>query len=164
MQKMKHPHRLLLLSLLPVLFGCSGPPKPDGLPDRTPFVIIVTQEGEPLVEAMVQLVSPDVRWSITGNTDTKGTAKMVTHGRFEGVPPGFYKVVVTKTETEETLSTDSKKKTLKVFSLVDPRLGHHSTSLLEVEVAKTVRSTTLDVGRSVRELIDTAILPVSDDP
>ena len=142
--------------------GCSGPSKPDGLPDRVPLEITLTQDGKPLQEATVQLVSPDVPWSITGNTDAHGTAKMVTHGQFAGVPPGPYKVVVIKRDVESTPTGDRKTQTLKIYSLVDPKLSDRQTTTLELMVEKGKKTTTLELGASDRVLLDTEIVPMSE--
>ena len=146
---------LACLSLFLLVCGCFGPLKPDGLPDRVPFEITLTQDGKPLAEASVQLVSPDVPWAITGNTDATGKTKVVTHGQFGGVPPGSYKVVVLKQEMETTLSNDKKTQTMKIYSLVDPKWSDRKTTTLELTVERGKNSVALDVGSPVRVLVST---------
>jgi len=142
--------------------GCSGPSQPDGLPNRVPLEITLTQDGKPLQEATVQLVSPDVPWAVTGNTDAHGTAKMVTHGQFAGVPPGPYKVVVIKRDVESTPADDRKTQTLKIYSLVDPKLSDRQTTPLELTVEKGKKTATLELGATGRTLLDTEIVPMSE--
>ena len=153
---------LLKLSLLVVVCGCFGPPKPDGLPDRIPFEITLAQDGNPLQEAAIQLASPDVPWAITGNTDSRGKAKMVTHGQFSGVPPGVYKVIVRKQETESTLSENKKMQTLKFYSLVDPKYNDRKTTTLELTIEKGQKSATLETGSPVRVFLYSETVPVSE--
>jgi hypothetical protein len=153
---------LAYFALFLLVCGCSGPSKPDGLPDRLPFEVTLTQDGKPLSEASVQLVSPDVPWAITGNTDATGKAKVVTHGQFGGVPPGLYKVIVAKHETETTLSDDKKMQTLKIYSLVDPQYIDRNTTTLELTVEKEKKSATLDVGSPIRVLINTETMPTPE--
>ncbi|MDR1268746.1 MAG: carboxypeptidase-like regulatory domain-containing protein [Planctomycetaceae bacterium] len=137
------------------LIGCQSEQRPDGLPDLVPFQLIVTQDNQPCIGAGVQLVSPEIPFPVTGQTDANGVARLVTYGRFSGVPQGTYKVVVIKTETEGETSGEKQTQPIFIYSLVDPSLTNRETTTLEITVEKSKKSATLDVGKSVRVLIDT---------
>lgn len=144
----------ILLGLFTV-FGCQPEQRPEGLPILVPFQLTLTQDSQPLVGANVQLVSEEIHFPVTGLTNANGVARLVTYGQFSGVPLGTYKVVVIKTETEGETSNETQTQPIFIYSLVDPALTNRATTTLEVLVEKGKKSTTLDVGKSVRVLIDT---------
>lgn len=144
--------------------GCFQNPKPEGLPDLVPFQLKIEQEGKPLQDASVQLVADECQWAVTGNTDTQGIAVIASHGQYLGAPQGKFKVVLRKSETDEKISPDRKTKTIKIYSLVEPRFSDPSTTSLEVTVDKKTTSVNLDAGKIVRELTDTVSVPYQDEP
>jgi hypothetical protein len=144
------------------VIGCSGEQRPDGLPKLYPCTITITQDGQPLAGATVILYDPAVtdRWTVSGLTNTSGTAVMRTHGQFPGVPEGRFKVVLSKTETEGKGwdDPDSPKRTwenIKVYSFVAKEYGKHETTPLEIVVDGKKRSESFDIGRAERILIET---------
>ncbi|MDR1958459.1 MAG: DUF4198 domain-containing protein [Planctomycetaceae bacterium] len=72
--------------LLPVLFcaGC-GEKTPEGMPALIKNAsVTVIQDGKPLADAKVVLVPTNgsSRWTVGGQTDASGIAKLVTHGQY----------------------------------------------------------------------------------
>jgi len=145
-------YRLLLLSLLvPVVCaGCfGGPGKPAGLPELHPLALNLTQDGQPLANAVVTLKPLDNAniWAVGGVSDAQGAVKVMTAGNFPGAPAGKYKVTVIKTETEVNgkIKTD--------YSVIDQKLTGPTTTTLEVDVTPGKNVATLDVGKAVRILV-----------
>ena len=161
---------LTALSLI-FLVGCSeSSPKPEGFPDTVSCVLTITQEGAPLADAMVSLVPADGAkdWLFSATTDASGNAKIFTYGRQEGAPKGKYKVVVTKTETDQSRFTppadendtaamdrymqSTANERLNYYTLVESVYTNAETTTLELEI--TGRTTqTFDVGKKVREVL-----------
>jgi len=71
---------------LVAVIGCSS---------NKPVKVLVTKDGTPVSGAMVVLTSSDNKSSANGETGADGVAA-VTPGPNKGVPPGTYKVTVTK--------------------------------------------------------------------
>ena len=91
--------RISFITLLAVCVfaGCGKVPRPEGFPDLFPCEITITQEGQPLDEAVVRLVPEgNFRWGITGKTNASGVAKIFTHAQYAGAPAGTFKVCVSK--------------------------------------------------------------------
>lgn len=146
--------------------GCGGKPKPDGMPELIPATIVVTQEGAPLADATVTLVSADgsCKWAVGGKTDAKGRAALNTHGDFSGAPEGNFKVGVSKVEIkvkegavdEEGNPLQPTPEQLKNPALLDARFVETTSvvpaeyenaqnSPLEVTISKSAKETTVDV-------------------
>lgn len=93
--------RILLSTLVVALIcvvGCKkGPEKPANLPDLTACELTFTVGGAPCDGALVMLVG-NGEWKPSGVTDKNGTVKLMTYGRYEGVPAGAYTVTIEKTE------------------------------------------------------------------
>jgi hypothetical protein len=147
--------QIIIVLLSCIFIGCQSEKQPQGLPDLVPFRLSLTQDGQPLSGASVQLFSPDISWSVTGNTDINGTASIVTHGKFWGAPQGKFKVIVIKNEIAGNLQEEKRTTPVLIYSLVDPVLRNPNTTTLEVTVEKGKKSAILDVGKPVRVLIDT---------
>jgi hypothetical protein len=93
---------LLTVALVLSVPGCGGKKLPPGMPDLYPATITITQENQPLGDAIVMLASADksVQWSAVARTNAQGVAILETGGQYKGVPAGTYKVTVTKQEIE----------------------------------------------------------------
>ena len=87
---------------LATAIGCQGKQKPDGMPELYKVKLIVTQDGAPLPDAALTLVSSDgsCNWAVGGKTDEKGVAELVTHGDYPGAPLGDFRVGVAKVSVE----------------------------------------------------------------
>jgi len=85
---------LLLGVLLVLVTGCTS---------RKPLAAVVTLDGKPVEGATVVLsrVGGGGGTPISGQTDASGTVLLDTAAK-DGVPPGDYKVVVTKTKALTT--------------------------------------------------------------
>lgn len=159
----------LFSALLAVSFftGC-GEKLPDGIPKLYPTWITVTQEGEPIGEALVQLIPEDdalMQWGPSGITDASGVAKMKTNAKYDGAPLGKYKVTVIKREREPHPNPELASfpngdpnyqkyvaiaRTLKHFDLVEPHFGSVAKSPLRLEVTAGQKDHTVDVGKKTR--------------
>jgi len=161
MKTIHHLSALFILTALLLPFTGCGEQYPDGMPPPVPCEIIVLQEGSPLGGAVVRLhPMDDNTWNAVGRTDTSGKAILYTDDRFRGTVPGKYKVIVSKTETEEpgqVLSSEEaqgRDTSLASFYLVEEQYGMASTTPLEIEVVRGTPTHTVDVGEAVRVKID----------
>jgi hypothetical protein len=140
-----------MLIFLTVFSGCNfGPAKPEGFPEQLyPCQLTILQSEVPLQEAAVQLI-PNIEtgkiWSIGGRTNENGIVAIHTHGKWNGTPPGSYKVVVFKKYREFVKNKDV------YYSLVDENFATSQTTPLELEI-KEVTSQTFDVGPAVKKKI-----------
>lgn len=140
------------------------------MPKLNPTTITVVQDGAPLADAMITLMSADgsSKWSSGGTTDASGVATMVTHGQYKGVPTGKYKVAVSKTVGEGTppppkpYDEESARvyqeyidsgATYTEFFVVDPQFRLVDTTPLELEVVDGKNDLKVDVGEAVHEEI-----------
>jgi hypothetical protein len=107
------------------------------------------QEDKPLHGAVVSLIPVDETqkgWSTGGSTDAEGVAEIYTYSKWKGVPPGRFKVVISK-EIEEIV----RKKEV-YFSLVDSQFTSAETTPFEIDIkGKTEQS--FDVGKEVKQII-----------
>lgn len=152
---------LLSIVVFAIPVGCNnGPARPDGLPPLQPCKFSVIQDGKPLAEAVVKLVSVDKssNWIISGRTDATGVAKMTTQMSFDGVPEGKYKVLVSKYVTEgapQTVpvnETDQPQETLSypTYSHIPGEFDSFDKTPFEITVSKGKNEETFDVGKAVR--------------
>jgi len=149
--------------------GCSsGRVPPAGFPRLYSCIIKITQEGEPLVDAMVKLhmQSDSIKWTVNGKTDETGTATIYTDGYFKGVPAGEYKVTVEKLETvipplPEVLPTNEEKlmqlhnqqeANTREYRLTDPIYCKVDSTPLLISVDKKKTEASFNVGKKYREL------------
>ncbi|MDO4587866.1 MAG: carboxypeptidase regulatory-like domain-containing protein [Planctomycetia bacterium] len=152
------------------LIGCSEK-KPEGMPKLQPVVLTVTQDGNPLPEAIVTLKPLDSsnKWSSGGTTDSNGKLVVVTHQKYKGAPLGKYKVSVSKIVGEGTPPppTPIDEKSAKVyqdyidsgatyeqFQVVEAQYRLVSTTPLEIEITDATQEITIEAGTAVREKID----------
>ena len=147
--------------------GCNpGQKLPEGMPPLTPCTLTITQDGKPLEGATISLFSIGGAQSFYpgGKTDANGKAEIFTNGKYQGVPDGKYKVVVSKRETEESkfgpaLTADdpgydewlakSSGENLSSYRLVEKQYTSAGTTTLEITVPGEIA--TLDVGKAIRE-------------
>ena len=157
------------LTAVILLSGCGGPPRPTDLPRLYPCTVTVTQDGKPLTEAIVRLVStdPSFKWTVFAQLDASGTGKVFTQGLYLGAPEGDYKVVISKEETvsepmgppvvrqgefgEETFTPTAQT----VFSLVEKDYADAATTPLSITIGKKGNDQKFDCGKPVRELLRT---------
>jgi len=144
-------------------YGCGGAERPSDLPPLCPTVVKLTQEGQPLADAMVSFHSADpaFKWSVAATTDASGTATLKTHSQFPGVPAGEYKVVVRKTETpdvaapvrdgEESGKNVPRVTSIVLYHLVDAKFAAPETTPISMTVKKGKNVQTFDVGKPVHE-------------
>ena len=153
----------VLTAVLLPLTGCGGTKLPPGMPPPVPCEVVVTQEGTPLEGAVVKLQPVDNSdWVAVGRTDESGKAVVYTMDQYKGAVAGKYRVIVSKTETEEAKTVLSAAEaeakghdtSLASFYLVDTKYGMASSTTLEIEVVKGTPSYTVDVGKAVRVKID----------
>lgn len=149
----------LTVMLIPILSGCSEEKRPEGFPKLYPLVIEILQEGAPLDQAGVDLISdnPEIaRWPSGGTTDINGQVRIYTYG-FPGAPEGKFRVTVSKTLTEgqtSSVADGSGKGSQKVFQLIDSVYGSIKDSPLSVTVQPgQTTPIRFDVGKKVKKLI-----------
>jgi len=155
-------HYLLLLSLL-CFSGCGGRKKPSDLPPLYPVKITVIQDGNPLEEATVSLITEGVRFTTAGITDKNGVATIKTDIDWSGAPAGTYKVCISKVvmppeaPTDASLSYEERRaqagvRSGQTKSLVNSRFLRPHTTPLSIEVTTSGATETFDVGAAVDDL------------
>jgi hypothetical protein len=160
-------YRLIPISFLLLLVGCLGESRPDGMPDLIPCSLQIIQEGQPLPACSVSLypLESSNPWSSGGTADENGRVHLRTHGRYNGIPAGKYKVTVWKQKTEGELLTEPingsseematyqrrlKENPQRIYHLVAPSFLNADTTPLEINVEKGGKNSfTLDVGKAV---------------
>ena len=163
----------LLAAMSMLLFsGCGGgEPLPEGMPKLTPVTITVIQDGQGLEDASIALLPVDAanRFFAGARCDAKGIGVLRTHGKYPGVAPGKYKVVITKRYTDPSkipsvdpekdpagyskAMEDAAKEVLNSYDLIDPKFAAAKTTPEEIEVAGAKIDKTIDVGKAVKEKI-----------
>jgi hypothetical protein len=162
---------IISISLMLILCGCSHRPlQPDNLPKLIPCKIIITQDNVPLEGANVSLhsvTSESQQWVSGGRTDVNGVAEIRTNGRYDGVPMGKFKVLITKTEVEPSKlpprpsendpnfaawTAKSQNEVLPIYQLVDKQYADPQTTPHELEISGSKQVTvTVDAGKKIRE-------------
>jgi hypothetical protein len=157
---MKHFSLFVIHCLFFIAFlsGCNHQPLPPDLPPLFPVVIKITQNDAPLAGADVVLMPSEEsnqKWACGGMTDAAGALRPKTHGLYDGVPAGKYKVCVSKTEIEAAPPRDETERPVpqKAYRLVDKQYETPEMSPLEIDVVKGKNNFSLDTGKSVRELM-----------
>jgi hypothetical protein len=155
--------RKILFIVVLILGGCSDSGKPSDLPSLYPCTITVTQDGLPLAEAAVELVSTDpagAKYRAASITGKDGKVSMTTYG-FSGVPIGKYKVVISKNIQDDLVyadnpSTGQKEITsFQKYQTVEPKFSSAETTPHEIEITGKDKKTDhiFDVEKSVKTLI-----------
>ncbi|MEW4456415.1 carboxypeptidase regulatory-like domain-containing protein [Bremerella sp. JC817] len=138
--------------------GCSSElPPPENMPELHPVTLTIVQEGTPLELASIRLI-PDAApspWYSGGSTNASGVSKIRTHGKFNGVPAGTYRVTVTKIEMPQAGSgslaemnqTSAQDAT---YDLVDPQYSNPAKTPLRLEVVAGSNTKEFDLGVPVR--------------
>lgn len=138
------------------------------MPKLHPASITIVQEGTPLDNAIVQLISSDPalsQWGPSGITDANGVAVLNTNSLYRGAPEGHFKVLVTKREMEKNPHPEwadlpdgdpkyqefrAINQKLKSYDYVEPQYGLLLETPLEVDIAKGKNELSLDVGKKVQ--------------
>jgi len=148
--------------------GCGERP-PTGFPQTVPFKLIVLNQDTPLSGAAVSMISEasDSEWFAGGTTDANGEAEMTTmQGTYQvpGLPPGHYRVTVTKISgNEDSLLPDRnagmsaieyairqaevEKNRKPEPPLFHPKYSHPVDTPLTIEVKAGKREETIRVGQ-----------------
>ncbi|MDR0610140.1 MAG: Ig-like domain-containing protein [Planctomycetaceae bacterium] len=155
---------LLFLSFsAPFLSGCGNKRvPPEGMPTLYRCLIRITQNDQPLADAVVALhsTSENFLWTINGRTDENGQAEIFTHGYFRGAPSGDFKVTVDKLETvvpplpevmptsesELTKLFNKREEEIKEYRLVDIRFTQAELTPFSINVNKKMGIISLDLS------------------
>jgi len=160
----------LLMAVAVCSFGCKrGPQKPPGMPTLYPTEITVNSDSGPIDDATVSLYPADgsrSQWTSGAKTNAQGVARIKTHGQFDGVPEGKYKVVVVKTiaegdapppmgiDTESQRAYDEYMRSgnkQKFFKVIDSKFDSARTTTLEVEVTpQKLNASSVSIGATVK--------------
>jgi 5-hydroxyisourate hydrolase-like protein (transthyretin family) len=155
--------KILLLTLLIAVVGCSPSNRPKDLPTLYPCTVVITQDGKPLAEATVEFTpvdSANAKYRAASVTDANGTVSMTTYG-FAGVPAGKYKVVVSKVLLDNLEYADNKSTGQKEvvnfnkYKVVDSKYSSAETTPHEIEITNKKKNETysFDVGKTIKEMI-----------
>jgi len=157
--------QLFLCVLMLFVVGCGGEKKPEGMPALHKTTLTFTQDGVPLADATITLNPMDAannQWPAGGTTDSKGVLKVKTMSKFDGAPAGKFKITVSKTETEGTLTSVESSDApgarpaagnVKMFNLIEKEYRFSNTTALELEVKPGKNEKTFAVGKAIREAI-----------
>jgi len=162
---------LLLFFVFATIIGCSTE-TPEGLPSLFPCKMTVIQDGQPLQGASVIFLAAEnsvstneKTWTPMGLTDEKGVAVMRTNARYDGVPLGKYKILINKTEQEQskagqappenspayaTWVQKSQDENLYEYGLVDPIYNNAEKTPYEIEIGKGTNEKSVDVGKAMK--------------
>jgi hypothetical protein len=158
---------MLSMICISAFIGCGKSNRPSDLPPLQPCTLMFKQEGKPLADAIISLESLDksFKWSANGITDANGTAKIVTHGQFHGVPIGEYAVIVLK---EENVQEKSNRKTyddlgneinaggmISTYTHVEKEYTDAKTTPLKITIVKGKNDQDFDCGKTTRVLLRT---------
>jgi hypothetical protein len=91
--------RLFILTisfLLLSMIGCGGKSRPENMPALQPCTVKVVMAGTPVEGAIVSFSPESGQWFGNAITDSTGTAKILTQGKFAGIPQGTYKILISK--------------------------------------------------------------------
>jgi hypothetical protein len=155
---------IILLIFITSIVSCGDKSRPSDLPPLYSCMVIATQNGKPIEEAMIMFESTDsvgVKYSAAAITGANGTALMKTYG-FQGVPVGKYKVVITKivSEAAEYKLNESTGKeeavNSKRYRLVESQFTSAETTPHEIEITGKEKNITktFDVGKAVKDFIE----------
>ncbi|MDR2440634.1 MAG: hypothetical protein LBE12_14830 [Planctomycetaceae bacterium] len=157
---MKQIFPIVFIYLVAFVFGCTPSNHPPDLPDLYPCSIIITQENQPLANALVELIPLDQtnwKWRTSAVTDMSGTAVLLTYG-FPGSLPGTFKVIITKNIDDDLVykNDDEKEKTIasyNTYSMIEKQYSRAETTPHTIEIIPNKKGTTitLDVGKAIRE-------------
>ncbi|MDR0610799.1 MAG: hypothetical protein LBG58_11865 [Planctomycetaceae bacterium] len=152
----------IILFSIGITLACNRVQKPNGLPKLFPCTITITQNGVPVQGILISLIDPDVTecWTVSGLTNTSGTATIRTHGNFVGAPSGVYKVTLSKTEKTGEYDTmsgtlPSQSVPLQIYSLIDTKYNDETTTPLKITVENKKVIEKFEIGAGVRILIQT---------
>lgn len=154
---MNRSYRLsCVLFLALTMVGCFRSNRPEGLPKLYPCSITVTQDGQPLAGASIQLVDDAIdRWPVTGLTNSSGTASLVTYGKFPGAPAGEYRVIVKKSNVKVlSVGDEHTSGSREIYSLVAIEYTKGDATPLKIRVEKGRNRQDFDIGQEVRILVD----------
>ena len=160
---------ILLVCFCLVSNGCGNQQKlPEGMPQPHPAIFTIIQDGQPLENALIALIPVDrsSTWNAGGITDSKGQASLKTLSQYQGVVPGKYTVLITKTAMDESKFTapdpnsdpqgyakyiqNIENEIRTSYSLVDPKFSQISADSEQIEVVSGMNEKTIDVGKAVR--------------
>jgi hypothetical protein len=129
-------------------------------PELYPCSITITQENQPLADALVELIPLDQtnwKWRTSAVTNASGTVVLLTYG-FPGSLSGTFKVVITKNIDSDFVYEDGadEEKTLagyNTYSMVEKQYSHAETTPHTIEIIPNKKgiTMTLDVGKAVKE-------------
>jgi hypothetical protein len=149
---------VLIIVALPLLIGCTKSSKPSDLPPLYPCTLTFTQDGVPLAEATVRLISTtEMKYHPASETGSDGKIAMTTYG-FPGVPADKYKVTVIKEILDNVVYRDNpstgrkEMASFKRYRTVEPVYSSADSSPLELEITGREKKIeqTFDVGKAVR--------------
>jgi hypothetical protein len=153
---------LVLVVVLLFIIGCGDSSRPKDLPKLFPCTVIVTQDGKPLDEAVVKLITQEdnaTKYKPVAITGKDGKVIVSTYG-FPGVPVGKYKVVIIKNIDDDIISKidDADEQVIvsyKTYRTVEKIFSEPETTPFEIEVTPQSKSIekTFDVGKSIKKLI-----------
>ncbi|MDR3199468.1 MAG: carboxypeptidase-like regulatory domain-containing protein, partial [Planctomycetaceae bacterium] len=131
-------------------------------PKLYPTTITITLQGQPLADAAVLLTPLDTEnhWVHGSRTNQQGTATILTHGQYNGVPLGKYKLRVSKTVVEgdpppsdiELAENPNRPKSppQKYFHEIPPEYNDPNTTPFELEIKTTANHFMFDISKRVK--------------
>jgi hypothetical protein len=156
---------MFLIICIGIMSGCNEK-LPEGLPALFPATLTITLEGKPFANAMVSLSSADGShlWTSGGITDKNGQLIVYTHGKYQGIPAGKYKVTVDCITSDEPIPQNPTMEQIEEhnrkhpsFRIVPLEYMEKNKTPLEIEVVQGKNTLTLDIPKKVK-------LKINDSP
>ena len=143
-----------------VASSCKQEKRPDGMPELYPCSLKIIQDGKPLADAEVAVVSSDpqvARFPCGGVSNQEGVVELKTMASFKGAPSGKFKVVVSKiewinraTDYEEAQKNQAEGIKEESYDLVARVYADSSTTPLTIEIQQSnPNPIEIDVGEAV---------------
>jgi hypothetical protein len=157
---------MIIVPLFLVIIGCKEE-KPKDLPTLHPTKITLLQAGKPCADAKLSIIpiGGDSRWTSGGTTNASGVLEPMTHGKYQGVPEGKYKVTVDKSVGEgeppppSPIDAESRKKyneyfaagkTYKLFQVIPDQYRLRDRTPLELDVKPGRNNIQLEIPDEVK--------------
>lgn len=148
----------IMIILSSMMIGCGKQERPSNMPQLYPCIITITQEEKPVEGVEISLDSQGETpvWPVSGKTDASGQARLVTLGKYPGIPSGQYKVIVQKMEIEGHFGAEGVSPTryIKTFSLINPEYIESQKTPLTLNMPSKKYATSFELGKQTRVLIE----------
>ncbi|MDR2704250.1 MAG: carboxypeptidase-like regulatory domain-containing protein, partial [Planctomycetaceae bacterium] len=142
--------RILILiwtCFLTMFLGC-GEKHPEGMPPLYKTSIVLKEKETPIEGVNVSLYNADhslPKWNIGGFSDENGVVRLKTYSKYNGVPEGTYKLVLSKKQYLEKLEPPVPGSSIEEINQYEKLLSKYSPVELIPQQYTSVATTTLNI-------------------